>query len=120
MEHVINKNNKNQNQTESYLGAIDYYRNIISYYSQLMYPFYQLLEKDATVSHNKQFLEIKNILLIDMELITPNFNIPFIIYMNASQISIGGAICQENQKGTEKVISFASRILNYLDLISHH
>lgn len=48
----------------------------------------------------------------EMELAIPNFETPFILYTDASHSGIGGALCQCDEEGRERVISFASRTLN--------
>lgn len=104
-------NPRNSKQLKEFLDVIGYYRNFLSNYSQLMNPFYQLLKKGSRW-HVQSFNKVKDLLLVDMELVNPDFKTPFLIYTDASHMGIGGAICQKKEGNVERVISFASRTLN--------
>ncbi len=58
------------------------------------------------------FEKLKEHLITPPVLGHPNFNVPFVVYTNASMIGLGAVLVQKSDPGTEEVLAFASRSLN--------
>ena len=107
---------KNKKQLQSFLGICNYYRKFQHNYSELTAKFSQQLsskekwrwgpEQDTT------FELIKEKFLTTVMLHHPNFNKHFYMNCDASDVSLGSILYQEDQEGNHQVISFASRTLN--------
>ena len=111
----------------SLLGFIGYFRNFVKDFSRKLKPVYDLLkieEGQSIKKHLDSKREIKwlpehqqivdNVIdsLQSPEVIAfPDFNEPFILHCDASQLGLGGVLYQ-NQSGKLRVISFASRTLS--------
>lgn len=96
----------------SIVWAIGFFRNFIQQYSQMMYPYYQLLKKDNEWEWNEAHMElfqvVKGKLLLDMELAIPSY----------TQIVVGFSSGMLYAKPTNKERngSFASRTHNAQEL----
>ena len=107
---------KNEKQLQSFLGICNYYHKFQRNYSELTTKLSpQLSSKDKwTWGPNQDtiFQLIKNKFLETVMLHHPDFNKPFYLNCDASDISLGSALYQEDEEGNHLVISFASRTLN--------
>ena len=65
------------------------------------------------------FKSIKDNFLKTIMLQHPNFNRPFFMNCDASDISLGSVLYQEDDDGNHQVVSFASRILNHCERNYH-
>ena len=108
------------------LGFLGYYRNFVKDFSRKFKPVYDLLKVEEG-KKGKKYLESKRVIkwlpehqkIIDdvvqylqsPEVIAyPDFNEPFIVHCDASEIGLGGVLYQK-QDGKLRVVSFASRTL---------
>ena len=107
---------KNRKQLQSFLGLCNYYRKFQHQYSELTAKFQpQLSTKNKWTWSEEQdvtFQLIKEKLLESVILRHPDFKKPFFMNCDASDISIGTTLYQEDEEGHHLVISFASRTLN--------
>jgi len=97
-------------EVRSFLGLAGYYRRFIEGFSKLALPLTQLTRKrQAYVWDSKcenSFLELKKRLTSAPVLILPNPKESFVVYCDASKMSLGGVLMQNRQ-----VVAYASRQL---------
>lgn len=100
---------------KSFLGLLGYYRRFIQNFAKITKPFTKCLKKGEKIIHTKEFLETfqlcKKILSNDPILQYPDFNKPFILTTDASNIALGAVLSQGNI-GSDLPIAYASRTLN--------
>ena len=107
---------RNKKQLQSFLGLCNYYRKFQKNYSELttrLSP--QLSSKDKWTwgpAQESIFQKIKTKFLETVILHHPDFDKPFYLNCDASDISLGSTLYQEDNEGNHLVISFASRTLN--------
>ena len=98
-------------QLRSFIGIINYYRDMWIRRSELLAPLTSMTSKESkwnwTEVHQKNFDLIKHIIAKEVLLAYPNFNNRFDIHTDASQTQLGAVISQDN-----KPIAFYSRKLN--------
>ena len=77
-----------------FLGMCNYYAKFMHRYAHTAAPLYELLHKDVTwgwtADRQHAFAALKRALCKAPVLEMPNFNRPFIIETDASQVAIGG------------------------------
>ena len=107
---------RNRKQLQSFLGLCNYYRKFQGNYSELTAKFArQLSSKDKWTWGEEQDTTLKLIrdkFLESVILHHPNFNKQFFMNCDASDVSLGTVLYQEDDEGSHQVISFASRVLN--------
>ena len=88
-------------------------------YSELTARFSpQLSSKNKWMCGPEQdtiFQLIKDNFIKSIMLRHPNFNRPFYLNCDASDISLGSVLYQEDDDGNHRVVSFESRILNHCE-----
>ena len=96
------------------LGLATYYCRLVANYSKIAEPLHKLLRKGADFQWDsncqKAFDDLKHRLVSPPILAFPDFSRQFILYMDASDTSIG-AVLSQSQNGQEQVISYWSRQL---------
>ena len=101
----------NKKHLRSFIGMINYYRDMWRGRSGLLAPLTQLTSKTAkwewTNTHQKAFEDIKKVISKETLLAYPNFNKPFVVHTDASKTQLGAVISQDKQP-----IAFYSRKLN--------
>lgn len=106
---------KTQKEIKSFLGLVGYYRKFIQDFAKLTKPMTSCLKKNAKVIHNKEFLECfdkcKQLLVNAPILQYPDFEKPFILTTDASDVAIGSVLSQ-GTVGSDKPVAFASRTLS--------
>ena len=102
-------------EVRSFLGLIGYYRRFIKKFSDKAAPLNQLLRKEHQWQWTPQcqaaFESLKREILDGPVSAYPDFNKPFRVYTDASNIGLG-AILAQKQEGKERIICCASRTLN--------
>ena len=110
---------KTVKQVRSFLGMVNYYKDMWRHRSHLLAPLTDLTaNKDGTIGkkkgpikwekvHQDAFDKIKQAITDDVMLSFPDFNKPFEIHTDASDYQLGSVIMQER-----KPIAFYSRKLN--------
>lgn len=103
-------------QVKAYIGMINYYGRFVPNLSTLLEPLYKLLRSDVEFKWNddcqKAFLKSKQAISSDQILTHFDPNLPLKLVCDASQVGIGSVLLHVYPDGTEKPISFASRVLN--------
>ena len=86
-------------------------------------PLTDLLQKDQTYTWDgkciETFKKIKGFLVSAPLLVTPRFDNPFILMVDASYIGAGAALVQKDHKGLEHFIAYFSRKFNKSQKKSH-
>ena len=102
-------------EVRSFLGLIGYYRRFIKSFSDKAAPLNRLLHKDHpwewTTQCQEAFELLKKEILKKPVSAFPDFQKPFRLYTDASNIGLG-AILAQNRDGKECIICCASRTLN--------
>jgi transposase InsO family protein len=130
--HVINRNGiqtdpekvkaieefptpKNVRGVRSFLGLASWYRRFVPGFATLTAPLTKLLRKDTkfiwSETTEKAFKILKEKLSSTPVLACPDFNVKFVLQVDASNEGLGATLTQQvdNQ---EKVIAYASRLLS--------
>lgn len=107
---------RNVKQLRSFLGVCGYFRRFLPNFSRLMEPLRELLKKDTRWAwnsmHDEAFSNIKNGFTKAVTLAYPQDDVQFIIFTDACNYGIAGALCQETDEGELRIVSLASRGLN--------
>ncbi|KAK7925039.1 hypothetical protein WMY93_007349 [Mugilogobius chulae] len=110
-------------QVRSFLGFVGYYRRFIKDFSKIAKPLNGLLigtgrsrgRRSPPIEWTEQceaaFQRLKHELLQAPILAYANYNLPFVLYTDASNSGLGAVLAQE-QDGVERVIAYASRSLH--------
>ena len=99
----------------NFLGFINYHRSFIQDLAKTTAPLYELTGPKAKwrwgEEHSKAFSQLKQAMTSVPLLWCPKADEPFILDTDVSDFAIGGVLSQV-QDGTERPISFASKVLN--------
>jgi hypothetical protein len=105
---------------QSFLGAINFFRDFIPGLSDLGTPLFDLLKKnnrssrfeDAwSVDHQMSIRVIQHLLMSSTSLAFFNPSLETFVHSDASDFAIGGWVGQVGDDGTERVVAFWSRRL---------
>jgi transposase InsO family protein len=103
-------------QLRSFLSLASYYRRFIEGFSTIAGPLNELLQKKTVWRWGREqreaFMALKKALCTEPVLAYPDFNLPFVLYTDASNYGIGAILAQEHPDGTIRVVSYASRSLH--------
>jgi hypothetical protein len=95
---------------------IGFYRKFCKNFSDVAVPLTELLRKgvqfDWTEKHQSVFDQLKELLVHSPVLASPNFDTPFKLYCDASDVGVGAMLCQIDDSGVEHPVSFYSKKLN--------
>jgi hypothetical protein len=114
--NAILKLNRPKNITEvrSFIGAVNFYRDMFPQQSHILNPLHELMGGTAksgkfkwTDKHQQAFEQMKSVMAQDAYIQYPNHNLPFHIYTDASDLQLGLVIIQDN-----KPVVYYSRKLN--------
>ncbi len=107
---------KSVKNVRSFIGLCDYYRSFIDGFSKLASPLTKLLKKEVSFywdsSQEKAFQDLKMTLTNAPVLVFPDYNLPFVIYSDASALGIGAVLMQRDAHGRHRPVAYASRVLN--------
>lgn len=84
----------------SFIGAVNYYQDLWLQRSHILHPLPELTSKSIfewTEKHDKAFETMKSVLTLDVQNAYPNHNLPFEIYMDASNYQLGACIMQNGR-----------------------
>ena len=108
------KKPSNVTDVRSFLGLANYYRRFVPNFSTVASPLHQLAASKEwcwTNECQQSFEKIKSLLTSAPLLTRPDFEKPFVVYTDASDVGIGGLLTQVCD-GLEHVIGYASRTLS--------
>ena len=109
----------NLKQLRGYLGLTGYYRRFVQDYAKIAAPLNYLTRKNQSFTWTEKcqeaFEELKKRLVSPPILAMPNDDGPFVLDCDACDTSIGSVLSQV-QKGEERVIAYAGRILTRSEL----
>lgn len=113
LEYPIPKTPKD---VRRFVGMVSFYKQFIDHFSDLTAPITDLLKKSKgkivwTKDADEAFLRIKSELISPNVLANPDFNLPFTIESDASNVAVG-AVLTQNQDGIRKPIAFFSKKLS--------
>ena len=98
-----------------FLGMTGYYRKFCSNFSDISEPLTQLLKKNIPFVWDekcqKSFERVRAILESSPVLAAPNFNIPFKLAIDASDVAVGALLLQEMEDGIDHPICYFSKKL---------
>ena len=91
---------KTKKQLRSFIGLINYYRDMWKQRSSILTPLSSMTSKQAKWNWSKEcqkaFDTIKKLVSRETLLSYPNFNKPFVIHTDASKLQLGAVISQDN------------------------
>ena len=100
----------------SFLGLAGYYRKFIPDFATVSAPLTELTKKHAkflwTDRHQKAFQTLKCHLCSAPVLAYPDFERPFWLQTDASDVGLGAVLAQRDANGQERVIAYASYTLS--------
>lgn len=107
----------------AFLGLGSYYRRYIEGFAQIAAPLYKLTEKIAdfvwTPTENAAFDLIRSKISKECEQAHPDFNLPFIIDTDSSEIGTACVLSQKDKQGHEHPILMDSRKFTKAELKWH-
>lgn len=102
-------------QIKGFLGLLGYYRRFIKNFAKITKPLTKCLKKGAKIEHNNEFIECfetcKKLLSNQPILQYPDFDKPFNLTCDASNVALG-AVLSQGPIGQDLPIAYASRTLN--------
>lgn len=107
---------KSAKEVKQFLGLASYYRKFINGFADSAEPLNKLTRTRIKFNWDKNaqeaFYKLKKALISPPILIFPNLEKPFRVICDASAFGIGAVLCQLDEVGNERVVSYASRTLN--------
>ena len=98
-----------------FLGHVGFYRRFIKDISKFTKPLYRLLKKDAKFGWDedcyRSFEELKAYLTTEPIVRAPNWQLPFEVMCDASDLAIGAVLGQREER-KPYVVYYASKTLN--------
>ena len=98
-----------------FLGHASFYRRFIQDFSKIVKLLYKLLEKDAKFEQDaecqQRFEKLKDYLTIAPIVRAPNWQLPFEVMCDASDLAVG-AVLGQRAEGKSYVVYYASKTLN--------
>ena len=95
---------------------VGWYARFVDKAAEMKIPLCKLLKKDQKYDWGKdqqqEFEKLKRALVTAPVLARPDFTQPFTIQTDASDVSIGAVLTQEDENGEEHQITYISRALN--------
>ncbi|GKB72045.1 reverse transcriptase domain-containing protein [Tanacetum coccineum] len=99
----------------SFLGHAGFYRRFIKDFSKIARPLTKLLEKDTPFEFDdecqKAFELLKEKLTCALVIVSPNWNLPFELMCDASDLAVGAVLGPKDGKNFHPIY-FASKTLN--------
>ena len=105
-----------QHEVRQFLGLASYYRKFIKGFATIAKPLHRLTEKTAefkwTTDCQEAFKKLRQQLVSPPILAFPDYQKPFILDTDASNLGIGAVLSQTQDDGQERVIAYGSRVLS--------
>ncbi|RDY14353.1 Retrovirus-related Pol polyprotein from transposon 17.6, partial [Mucuna pruriens] len=99
----------------SFLGHAWFYKRFIQNFSKIALPLSKLLQKDVKFKFDQPY-EQKNRLTSASILQIPNWNYPFKLMCDASNLALGAVLGQRAEASKPDVIAYASRTMDLAQL----
>lgn len=103
-------------QLQRLLGMVQYYSRFIPHMAQVCVPLYALLRRDVPFVWSTECAEAQQTLVralaSDPIVRLPDPTLPYLLYTDASGLACGAVLCQRGLDGEERVVYWASRVLN--------
>ena len=103
----------NKNQLMRFLGMVGYYRKFCKNFAVVAEPLTRLLQKKQTFNwmedQQTAFEKVKRLLTSAPVLAMPDFDQPFIIHVDASDLGLGAVLMQECVEKLEHPIGYFSQ-----------
>ena len=100
---------------QQFLGLAGYYRRFVKDFALIAQPLHRLTECTNTFVWTNEcqesFDKLRDCLYSTPILAYPNFQKPFILDTDASDVGIGAVLSQLDEDGCERVIAYGSRLL---------
>jgi hypothetical protein len=94
---------------------VGYYRQFIPHFAKFSKPLTRLLGKGVPfewgLEQQEAFDCLRNSLMSSEVLVHPNFDKPFVLYTDASDIAVGAILAQINSKGVDLPVAYYSKTL---------
>ena len=109
-------NPANRSELMRFLGMAGYYRKFCKNFTLVAEPLTRLLQRIRSFFWDAKctdaFKKIKGLLMSAPVLMTPNFDKPFMLLVDASDIGPGAVLVQEDRQGVEHPIVYFSQKFN--------
>ena len=106
----------NRSELRSFLGLASYYRKYIAGHADMVAPLTTMLGENQLFKWGKAkqaaFQAVKECLATAPVLAHPDWDRPFLLQTDASDIALGAALSQEDENGDLRVVYFLSRQLS--------
>ena len=121
MDAIVNlQRPRTAGELRSFLGLVNFYRDLFPRRSHLLSAFYDLTNSTDkrthgipwTKEHDQAFAELKAVVAKDALMAFPNHNKPFYIYTDSSDKQMGSCIMQLNDDGITVPVAYYSKKLN--------
>lgn len=107
---------RNKRELRRFLGCIGYYRRFLKNFATVVFPLTELLKKESkyiwTDECENSFQQAKETLSNYPVMLAPNFDKPFALACDASNVGAGAVLLQEDDQGVEHPICFFSKKFN--------
>ena len=106
---------KNVKQVRSFIGAVNFYKDMWARRAHIQKPLTDLLKSNNFhwgEEQQKAFETIKATMAKDVLLFYPDHNQPFFIYTDSSDYQLGATIAQRDDNGNLRPVAFFSKKLN--------
>jgi len=114
---------KNPKEIKRFLGLCGWYRHYVEHFATVAEPLNGLLQKGRKFHwgnlQQEAFCRLKSAIANSITLAFPDFNRPFILRTDASDVGLGAVLCQKAFDGLETPIAFASRSLTQAEKAYH-
>lgn len=108
---------RNVTDVRSFVGLCSYYRRFVSGFAHIAKPLHELTKKGVKFELGeeavKAFETLKGKLINAPILRYPDFDKPFVLYCDASNVAIGVVLAQMDADGHDYVVAYDSRVLSY-------
>ena len=104
----------NRKQLQSYLGLAGFYRKYLPHYADITSVLTDLLKKDVVFNWSQEaenaFLDLKSRLVSRPILCPANFDLPFHLAVDASQIATSGVLFQDHEEIEHPICYFSHKL----------